>query len=275
MAERKRRQRQGAPLTTEMTQSSVAPPQAGEFSVAQEATQTVTERLDDTAAPKELKPSDVTETAAGGNVVEERSFMEQNNEMTSASGISSTGAALKDGIVGSLKGVNEIETQLVSVVGSAVSDTLRTTGTVAKDGLTVAKDVVSGAVQTFADVGIGLTTNAKNVAKGVVGGVSEIGGEVLDVAQQTAKGVIIGVADIGAMVGGVASRTARGTVETAKDLGGEVGTLARSTLEGTIAAADSIGAAAVKTTSHLLVSVVEGVKDVLNAALPRATAPKE
>jgi hypothetical protein len=275
MAERKRRKRQLAPPTTETMQSHAAPPLVGEFPVAQEERQTLAEHMDDTTAPQEPKSPEVTEAAVGGNVEERRPFMEQSNETTGESGITSAGTAIKNGVVGSLKGVNEIETQLVSVVGNAVSDTLRTTGTVARDGLAIAKDVVSGTVQTVADVGTELTTSVKDMAKGVVTGVSEVGGDVLNVAQQTAKGVITGVADIGALVGDVANRTARGTIGTTKEIGENVGALARTTLEGTIAAADSIGGAAVKTVSHLLVSVVEGVKDVLNAALPRASAPKE
>lgn len=222
-----------------------------------------------------LRTPGVAQEADVSTIAERRSVMAQSSETMSESVITSTGIAIKDGVVGGIKGINEIGTGLVDLVGNTLSGTLRTTGVVAKEGLSVAKDVVAGTGQTVADVGTGLTTNAKNVAKGVVTGVSEVGGDVLDVAQQTVKVVITGVADLGVMVGEVAGRAARGTVETTKEIGGNVGGLARSTVEGTLEAADAIGGAVVKTATHILVSVVEGVKEVLSAALPRAGAPRE
>jgi hypothetical protein len=222
-----------------------------------------------------LRTPGVAQEIDGSTIAERRSVMAQSSETMSESVIASTGIAIKDGVVGGLKGINEIGTGLFDLVGNTLSGTLRTTGVVARDGLSVAKDVVAGTVQTVADMGTGLTTNATNVAKGVMTGVREVGGDVLNVTQQTVKVVITGVADLGAMVGEVAGRAARGTVETTKEIGGNVGGLARSTVEGTLEAADAIGGAAVKTATHILVSVVEGVKEVLSAALPRAGAPRE
>lgn len=274
MAERRRRKRQHTLPKRDTEQSGSAQLLPREAVTASAEKPAFGEERDNAATPEEPRVAHVSgPTVAYNN--EGGINMAKNGETMSESAITTTGTAIKDGLVGSLKGLNEIEAQLVSMVGNAVSDTLRTTGTVARDGLTIAKDVVSGTVQTVADVGTGLTNSAKNVVREVVTDMSEVGGDVLNVAQQAAKGVIAGVADIGAMVGDVANRTARGTVETTKEVGGSVGALAKSTLEGAITAADSIGGAAVKTVSHLLVSVVEGVKDVLNAALPRARAPKE
>jgi hypothetical protein len=222
-----------------------------------------------------LRTPSVAQETDVSPITERRSVMEQNSETMNESGITSTGAAIKDGVVDGLKGINEIGTGLVDLVGNTLSETLRTTGVVARDGLSFAKDVATGTVQTVADVGTRLTTNATHVAKEVLTGVGEVGGDVVNVAQQAIKGVITGIADLGAMVGEVAERAARGTVETTKEIGGNVGGLARSTVEGTIEAADAIGGAAVKTATHILVSVVEGVKEVLSAALPRARAPRE
>lgn len=275
MAERTRRKRQPAQHSSASAQPRAAQPPHGEAAATSVEKQGLNENMDDTRTSEEPQTAHTNDTIVVDNNDEGRNTMAQTGETTRESMIGNTGAAIKDGIVGSLKGVNEIETQLVSVVGHTVSDTLQTTGTVAKDGLLVAKDVISGTVQAVTDVGTGLTNGVKNVAKGVVTGVNEVGGDVFNLAQQTAEGVISGVADLGAMVGDVANRTARGTVETTKEVGGNVGSLARSTVEGTIDAVDSIGGAAVKTVSHLLVSVVEGVKDVLNAALPKPNAPRE
>jgi len=293
MAEKQRRKRKPSARAPETVPRGVVPPLSVETAATPEERHTLDESVSgETEYEKPVASVDVSpqeeEAFAGvlrtpgvaqetdvSNVAERRSVMVQSSETMNESGITSTGTAVKDGVVGGLKGINEIGTGLVDLVGNTLSGTLRTTGVVAKEGLSVAKDVVSGTVQTVADVGTGLTTNAKNVAKGVVTGVGEVGGDVVNVAQQTVKGVIMGVADIGAMVGEVAGRTARGTVETTKEIGGNVGGLARSTVEGTLEAADAIGGAAVKTATHILVSVVEGVKEVLSAALPRASAPRE
>ncbi len=294
MAEKQRRKRKPFVHAPKPARQGVVPPLSVETAAMAEDSPTLDERgSGETAYDKRMASVDISsqeeealagvlripdvtqETDVSTITDERRSVMAQRSETMNESGITSTGTALRDGVVDSLKGINEIGTELVDLVGNTLSGTLRTTGVVARDGLSVAKDVVAGAVQTIADVGTGLTTHAKNVARGVVTGVGEVGGDVVDVAQQTVKGVITGVADLGAMVGDVAERAALGTVAAAQEIGSNVGGLARSTVEGTLEAADAIGGAAVKTATHILVSVVTGVKEVLSAALPRASASRE
>ena len=58
-----------------------------------------------------------------------------------AEAIGKAGTTVKEGIVSSLKGINEIEAEIVSVVRSAVSSTLRTTGDIANETIKVTTDV--------------------------------------------------------------------------------------------------------------------------------------
>ena len=101
--------------------------------------------------------------------------------------IGSVGTAVKEGVVGSLKGLNEVETEIVNLVRSTVSQTLKATGEVAMDSVAVIRDVVTGALQATEEVGIGLIVSTKSVTKGVVLGVRDVGGDVLSVAHQAVK----------------------------------------------------------------------------------------
>src|SRR5215510_1442820 len=56
--------------------------------------------------------------------------------------ISSAGTAVKTGIVGSLQGLNEIETEVVNLVRNTVSNTVQATGSVVRETVTVVSDVV-------------------------------------------------------------------------------------------------------------------------------------
>ncbi|HXX82137.1 MAG TPA: hypothetical protein VEI46_11350, partial [Thermodesulfovibrionales bacterium] len=55
-------------------------------------------------------------------------------------GISKVGTSVKEGVVSSLKGINEIEAEIVSLVRNTVSNTLRATGSVANEAVTITKD---------------------------------------------------------------------------------------------------------------------------------------
>lgn len=65
------------------------------------------------------------------------------------------GTTMKEGIVNSLKGINEVEAEIVTLARNTVSQTLRATGDVAKEGLSVTTDVVKGAIQATEEVGTG------------------------------------------------------------------------------------------------------------------------
>ncbi len=94
--------------------------------------------------------------------------------------IGSAGTAVKEGIVGSLKGISEIETEIVNLVRSTVSNALKATGAVASDSVAVTRDVIKGTLQATEEVGTGLIVSTKSVTKGVVLGVRDVGGRCVD-----------------------------------------------------------------------------------------------
>jgi hypothetical protein len=87
------------------------------------------------------------------------------------------------------------------------------------------------------------------------------------------KGAVKGAAEIGADVGLVARRAVDGVIEATKEIGGNVEEVAKVAVGGAIDAAGTIGNTAVRTVKDMLVGVVEGVKDVLSAALPKPKTP--
>src|SRR5712691_4076418 len=93
--------------------------------------------------------------------------------------IGTAGTAVKDGIVSSLKGVQEIETEIVNLVRSTVSDTLQATGSMASETVTVVRDVVKGTLQATEEAGTGLIVSTTNVTQGLVMGARDVGGDVL------------------------------------------------------------------------------------------------
>lgn len=95
---------------------------------------------------------------------------------TTGPGLQKAGTTVKEGIVNSLKGINEIEAEIVSLARNTVSSTLQATGGVAKEGFGVTTDVVKGAIQAAEEVGTGLVMGTKSVAKGIILGVSDVGG---------------------------------------------------------------------------------------------------
>ena len=94
------------------------------------------------------------------------------------------GTTVKEGVLSGLKGINEIETQIVTLVRNTVSDTLKATGSVADETVKVTKDVLQGTFKAAEEVGTGLLLSTKSVAKGIIMGVSDVGGDVLSVAKQ-------------------------------------------------------------------------------------------
>jgi hypothetical protein len=63
--------------------------------------------------------------------------------------VGKAGASVKAGIISGLKGINEIEAEIVSLVRNTVSNAFRATGTVINEGLEITKDVVKGAIQGY------------------------------------------------------------------------------------------------------------------------------
>lgn len=184
------------------------------------------------------------------------------------------GRTVKDGIIGSLKGINEIEAEIVTLVRDTVANSIRATGNVSSDLVTVTRDVVKGAIAATEEVGTGLTLSTKSVAKGVIMGVSDVGGDIITAASSTVRAAVQGAADVGADVGLVARRAIDGSIEAASEVGGNVIQVAQSAGNAAIEAAGSIGNTAVSAVREVLLGLVGGVKDVAGAALPRPSQPQ-
>jgi hypothetical protein len=88
------------------------------------------------------------------------------------------GVTVKEGVLSGLKGINEIETQIVTLVKNTVSDTLQATGSVADETVNVTRSVLQGTLKAAEEVGTGLLLSSKSVAKGIIMGVSDVGGDV-------------------------------------------------------------------------------------------------
>jgi hypothetical protein len=78
--------------------------------------------------------------------------------------IGAAGHTVKTGIASSLRGIDEIESEIVSLVRNTVSNTLRATGAVGAEAVDITRDVVKGALAATEDAGTGLALSTKCVA---------------------------------------------------------------------------------------------------------------
>lgn len=111
------------------------------------------------------------------------------------------GAAVKDGIVGGLRGIHEIEAEIVSLVRHTLADTVKATGTVASESVTVLSGVMQGTMQATAEAGTGLVVSTKQVATGVLEATSELSDTAVRAATDILVGAVEGVkAVLGALL---------------------------------------------------------------------------
>jgi hypothetical protein len=175
---------------------------------------------------------------------------------------------IKEGMINGFQVINQVEAGLVDLARHTVSDTMKATGAVANEALTVASDVFRGVIAAAREAGLGLLDGTKSIAKGIIFGVSGVGGDVKGAAAQTARDAVKGAADVGADVAIVAKRTVDGIVEAAAQAGANVNEVARAAVNGAIEAAGSVGENAVKAVSGTLTSVVSGIRDIEGRVLP-------
>ena len=182
------------------------------------------------------------------------------------------GTAVKDGVTRSLKGLNEIEGGIVSLVRNIVADTLRLAADVTGMTITLSAEVMKGAIKATEEIGTGLTLSAKSVTKGVVMGVGDVGGDVVAAASRAVKGAITGAAGVGGDVAVVARRAVEGAIEAGKEVGANVEEIARVTVGGAVDAATSIGTTASRTVKEILIGVTEGAREIAGATFPAGSA---
>lgn len=67
--------------------------------------------------------------------------------------IGEAGSAVEECVISSLKGINEIEAEIINLVRNTVSNRHRATGSVVVDAVGITKDVIERAIQASEEVG--------------------------------------------------------------------------------------------------------------------------
>ena len=181
---------------------------------------------------------------------------------------SQVGTAVKDTIVCGLKGIGEIETEMVGLLRQTVSQTLGATGVTVSASLAVVNEIVRGALQATEEAGGGLLVSPKSLTKGVVMGVNDVRGDILTFAHHVVKGTVARAAEGGTDVAVVASQAVRGVIEAVSEAGGDVGKAATAAATGAVDAAGDLSHTAVRAVSATLMEEVEGTKGLLGILLP-------
>lgn len=189
--------------------------------------------------------------------------------------VAGVGQTVKEGVVETLKGLDEIESELIGLVRSTVSNALRASGAVAGDVVDVVREVVKSALSATSEIGCDAIVATKAVAKGAILGVADVGGDLIKASGETTRAAVEVASSIGADVGGVARRAVNGVTEAASEIGANVGGMAEAAARGALEAARDLGSTALETVTQLLVGAVQGVKEIAGAVLPAARKPVE
>jgi len=189
--------------------------------------------------------------------------------------IGSAGTALKEGLAGTLKGISEVEAEIVSLARNTLSTTHSATVSVTSEGLNVIKDMLKRALAESQEMDTDIAVTIKNVAKGIILGAADVGADLGSAARLTIKEALSGAAEIGVDVGTVARRAIEGILEATREVGGNVEDVARVISEEAIESAGTIGEAAVKTVKNLTIGIVAGIKEIIEAALLKSPSIPE
>lgn len=171
------------------------------------------------------------------------------------------GHSLKKGIVQSLSGLTEIETDIVALVRKTVADTLRTGGVAAGELVNVVHHVVMGAIGAAEQVGNGMTMSIKSVAKGIVMGVHDVGGDVIVASTETIRSVIKHAAAVGVDVGMVSRHAVDGLIEATTETGGNLASAGKNMIEGAIKEAGKVSDIALKSVKEVMNSMLGGLTE--------------
>lgn len=129
---------------------------------------------------------------------------------------------------------------------------------IGKAGATVKQGVLNS-FEVIKQIEAGLVSLVKNTVSETV----KATGTVADVAVGVTKDVLAGTM-------GVIQETGAGFLEATKEIGKKVEEVAKVAVGGAIDAAGSIGEGTVRAVKSVSLSVVDGVKGVADAALPRS-----
>ncbi|GKT10155.1 hypothetical protein [Desulforhabdus sp. TSK] len=181
---------------------------------------------------------------------------------------------LKESLLGTVRGVGEVEHEVMVTVQSSLTGLLRTAGSISLEGVELTRDLLKETFSAVEEVSGGVIGSVSTLAKGFIGGLSMVGGEILSVSGRTVHGVIHGVAQVGSGVGGMAAAAANFSLKTTRDLCRNAEDTAKTLATGGIDAAALTVGTTIHVTRDLLIATVLGCKEVVCAVLP-GTMPVE
>jgi hypothetical protein len=134
--------------------------------------------------------------------------------------LSRTGLSVQDGVARSLKAINEIEAEIVSLVRRTVARNLATSGATSSARVTVIRNLITGALQAAEPFSTGIICGLKSVVKGIILGGTDVTGDFSTIATIVLESVVTGAADTGRDVALATSRARAGIREACHELGG-------------------------------------------------------
>jgi len=86
---------------------------------------------------------------------------------------------------GSLRGIDETESDIVNLVRNTISNTLRATGAVGTEAVDVTRTTVNAAAQGIGDIGTTAITSVRDILVSVVEGIKDVAGAALPTSYHT------------------------------------------------------------------------------------------
>lgn len=181
---------------------------------------------------------------------------------------------LKDSLMGTIRGVGEVEHEVLELAESSLRGLLRTAGSISLEGVELTRDLLKETFSAVEEVSGGIIGSVSTLAKGFMGGLSTVGGGIFSVSGRAVHGVIQGVAQVGSDVGGMTAAAANFSLKTTRDLCQNVEDTAKTLATGGIDAAALTVGTTIQVTRGILIATVLGCKEVVCAVLP-GTKPVE
>jgi hypothetical protein len=146
--------------------------------------------------------------------------------------MSRVGVMVRDGLVSSLKGIGEIEAEIVSRVRHCVAKHLRNVGLTSKsDELHI---IVANALRATLESDTGITFSLKSVVKGTVLGISDGCGDIQAAMSQIVALAVAEATKTGADVIVVTRQAVQGVMEASNETGRHTESLTQLTLAGAL-----------------------------------------
>jgi hypothetical protein len=164
------------------------------------------------------------------------------------------GIRIKGAMLTSLKAVDEVEAEIVSLTRNTVAKALREVEP-ASETLAVVRCVITGATTAAEQVGSGLTLSAAPIAKGILLGVQDTGGELSGAAAEIARALIKAANTVREDPGLMVRHAIEGITEAAVELGGNSRPVAAKAVFAALEAAQTLGSERLKSVERMLSGV--------------------